>query len=219
MVKNKKMKILLVAATYQEIEPFVKHYAPQFNTDEFLIIGKNEVKILITGVGMVATAYALGKAFVHESYDLALNVGIAGSFYRNIKLGQLVEVREDILSELGAEDDEEFISLDQMGLGDVEFTASDKIVIKEHFRKVTAITVNTVHGNEESISDIRERVNPTIESMEGAAFFYACEEAETEALQVRCISNYVEKRNKHNWNLPLSVKNLNDWLIADIKNL
>ena len=211
------MKILLVAATYQEIEPFIKHYAPKFNADKLLKIGKNEVKVLISGVGMVATAYVLGKAFANEKFDMALNVGIAGSFYRNIKLGQLVEVREDILSELGAEDDEEFISLDQLEMGEVEFNASDKIIIREGFRKVTAITVNTVHGNEESISDIRDRVNPTIETMEGAAFFYACEEAETEALQVRSISNYVEKRNRENWNLPLAVKSLNDWLITDIK--
>lgn len=212
------MKILLVAATYQEIEPFITHYAPKFNADKPLKIGKNEVKILITGVGMVATAFALGKAFEQGKYDLALNVGIAGSFYRNIKMGQLVEVREDIFSELGAEDDEEFISLEQMEMGEVEFMASDKIKVRESFRKVTAITVNTVHGNEESIADIRERVNPTIETMEGAAFFYACEEAETEALQVRCISNYVEKRNRDNWNLTLAVKNLNDWLITDIKH-
>lgn len=212
------MKILLVAATYQEIEPFIQKYAPKFNADSFIKIGKNEVKILITGVGMVSTSYALGKAFTQDKYDLALNVGIAGSFYRNIKMGQLVEVREDILSELGAEDDEEFVSLEQMEMGEVEFTASDKFVIKGGLRKVTSITVNTVHGNEESISEIRERVNPTIETMEGASFFYACEEAETEALQVRCISNYVEKRNRENWNLPLAVKNLNDWLISDIKN-
>lgn len=213
------MKILLVAATYQEIEPFIKNYSTKFDTEKWLKIGAHEVKILITGVGMVAAAYALGKAFAQQQYDLALNVGIAGSFYRNIKMGQLVEVREDILSELGAEDDEEFISLEQLELGEVEFKASDKIIIKEGFRKVTAITVNTVHGNEESISDIRDRINPTIESMEGAAFFYACEEANTEALQVRSISNYVEKRNRENWNLPLAVKNLNDWLINGIKTL
>jgi futalosine hydrolase len=53
--------------------------------------------------------------------------------------------------------------------------------------------------------------------MEGAAFFYACEEANVDGLQVRAISNYVEKRNKENWNLALAVKNLNDWLIQDIK--
>ena len=167
---------------------------------------------------LVATAYALGVALHQESYDLALNVGIAGSFYRNIKLGQLVEVREDILSELGAEDDEEFLSLDELELGEVEFNATDKYQIKQQLRKVTAITVNTVHGNEDSISLIRERVNPTIETMEGAAFFYACEEANIPGLQVRAISNYVEKRNKENWNLALAVKNLNDWLVHDLKN-
>ncbi len=213
------MKILLVAATYQEIEPFIKHYSPKFNADEWIKIAPHEVKILITGVGMVATAFALGKELEKNTFDLALNIGIAGSFYRNIKMGQLVEVREDILSELGAQDDEEFISLEELELGEVEFMATDKILLKEAFRKVTAITVNTVHGNEDSIADIRERVNPTIETMEGAAFFYACEEANTPALQVRAISNYVEKRNCENWNLPLAVKNLNDWLISGLKNL
>lgn len=212
------MKILLVAATYQEIEPFIKHYTPQFDQTNWLKIGLHEVKVLITGVGMVATAFAMGKAFTENDYDLALNVGIAGSFYRNIKMGQLVEVREDILSELGAQDDEEFLTLQELELGEVEFSASNKITLKGQLRKATAITVNTVHGNEESILAIKERINPTIESMEGAAFFYACEEMNVEALQVRAISNYVEKRNKDNWNLPLAVKNLNTWLISAIKD-
>lgn len=213
------MKILLVAATYQEIEAFIKHQTPNFNADEWLKIKPHEIKVLITGVGMVATAFALGSEFAMNKFDLALNVGVAGSFYRNIKIGQLVEVREDILSELGAEDDEEFISLEQLELGEVEFNASEEFKIKEGFRKVTAITVNKVHGNEESIEEVRDRLNPTIETMEGAAFFYACEEANTPALQVRAISNYVEKRNRENWNMPLAVKNLNNWMIESLKNL
>ena len=213
------MKILLVAATYQEIEPFIKHQTKNFNADEWLKINPHEVKVLITGVGMVATAFALGNEFAKFQFDLALNVGVAGSFYRNIKIGQLVDVREDILSELGAEDDEEFISLEQLELGEVEFKASENNFIKEDFRKVTSITVNTVHGNEESIEEIRDRINPTIETMEGAAFFYACEEANIPAIQVRAISNYVEKRNRGNWNMPLAVKNLNNWMIESLKNL
>ena len=213
------MKILLVAATYQEIEPFIKQQTANFNADECLDIQPHQVKILITGVGMVATAFALGNEFAKNQFDLALNVGLAGSFYKNIKIGQLVEVREDILSELGAEDDEEFISLDQLQLGEVEFAATEKFTIKEGLRKVTGITVNKVHGNEESIEEVRDRINPTVESMEGAAFFYACEEANVPALQIRSISNYVEKRNRANWNIPLAVKHLNDWLITCLKNL
>lgn len=211
------MKILLCAATYQEIEPFIKHHTVNFNADEWLKIDSNEVKILITGVGMVATAYALGVALNKNHFDLAINAGIAGSFYKNIKIGQLVEVREDILSELGTEDDEEFINLAEMNLGEVEFFATQNSALTDDLRKVTSVTVNTVHGNTESIENIQERLNPTVESMEGAAFFYACEEAQVPAIQIRAISNYVEKRNRENWNIPLAVKNLNDWLIANIK--
>ncbi len=213
------MKILLVAATYQEIEPFIKNYTSKFNADTFININKHEVKILITGVGMVATAFALGIALSKDKFDLALNVGVAGGFYRNLKIGQLVEVREDILSELGAQDDEEFINLEQMELGEVEFNATTNLAITEDLRKVTSITVNTVHGNADSIEDVRDRLNPTIETMEGAAFFYACEEQEIPAIQIRAISNYIEKRNRENWNIPLAVKNLNNWLTENIKNI
>ena len=99
----------------------------------------------------------------------------------------------------------------------MEFFATQNSALTDELRKVTGITVNTVHGNTESIEAIQERINPTVESMEGAAFFYACEEAQVPAIQIRAISNYVEKRSRENWNVPLAVKNLNDWLIANIK--
>jgi len=50
--------------------------------------------------------------------------------------------------------------------------------------------------------------NPQVESMEGAAFFYACLLEGITCSQIRTISNKVEKRNKDNWNIPLAVKNL-----------
>src|SRR5690606_32993879 len=98
------MKILIVAATYAEIAPFLNKLAIQGIPDEAINFNHHELKFLITGVGMVSTAFALGKEFAAQKFDLALNVGIAGSFSKKIKLGQLVEIKEDIFSELGAED-------------------------------------------------------------------------------------------------------------------
>ena len=72
------------------------------------------------------------------------------------------------------------------------------------------ITVNTVHGNEKSITEIVNRLNPDVESMEGAAVFKVCNEFEVPCMQIRAISNIVEKRNKANWNMPLAVLNLNN---------
>jgi futalosine hydrolase len=78
---------------------------------------------------------------------------------------------------------------------------------------VKAITVNKVHGNENSISKIVAQFNPEIESMEGAAFFYACEQTKTCCMQIRAISNIVEKRNREKWQIGLAIKKLNDTLI------
>jgi futalosine hydrolase len=48
--------------------------------------------------------------------------------------------------------------------------------------------------------------------MEGAAFFMAFNQTNCYVIQLRSISNYVEKRNKEKWNMPLAIKNLNDCL-------
>jgi len=42
-----------------------------------------------------------------------------------------------------------------------------------------------VHGNDDSIAAIVERLNPQLESMEGAAFFYACRELKVPCIQIR----------------------------------
>jgi futalosine hydrolase len=73
---------------------------------------------------------------------------------------------------------------------------------------VKGITVNTVHGNSASIKKVKKKFNPDIESMEGAAFFFACQNEKIPCLQIRAISNYVEKRNKKKWKMKLAVKNL-----------
>jgi futalosine hydrolase len=49
--------------------------------------------------------------------------------------------------------------------------------------------------------------------MEGASFFYACEQAGIPGIQIRSISNLVERRNKENWQIGLAIKNLNNTLI------
>jgi futalosine hydrolase len=199
------MRVLFVAATSFEVES-LKH-------NSNFISNSHSFKVLITGVGMVATAYALGRELALNQYDLAINLGIAGSFDRSIALGDIVEITEDNIAELGAEDDENFISIAQLGFGENNFKAGiglHKIYKgKATIKQATAITVNKVHGNNTSISSIITRLKPQLESMEGAAFFYACRKAGVPSLQIRAVSNYVEKRNRDAWQIGLAVKNLN----------
>ena len=86
-------------------------------------------------------------------------------------------------------------------------------------KQVKSITVNTVHGNEKSIKNIVRRLNPDIENMEGAAVFKVCETFNIPCIQIRAISNYVEKRNKESWNIPLAIQNLNIEVEKIILNL
>jgi len=86
-------------------------------------------------------------------------------------------------------------------------------------KKVSGITVNTTHGAEISIEKIKSLFNPDVESMEGAAFFYACLLEGITCSQIRTISNKIEKRNKENWDIPLAVKNLCETSLAIINSL
>ena len=160
--------------------------------------------ILITGVGMVNAAVNLTKELMRRKYDLVINMGIAGSFTDDFKNGDVVEVVEDSFSEIGFEDGEYFCSF-----SDFNLKTKYKVEGKTSLRKVRAITVNTVHGKEQSIFQIVERLHPDIESMEGASIFKVCEEFNVPCLQVRSISNKVERRNRKNWDLDLSIRNLN----------
>ncbi|MDO3625841.1 futalosine hydrolase [Mucilaginibacter sp. BT774] len=205
------MRILVVAATEFE----VGRLKPEVGRE------KSEVDFLITGVGMVATAFALGRHLANHQYDLAINLGIAGSIDRNIALGEVVEVVEDQLSELGAEDDEAFLPIETLGFGESVFKTDTRLssYTDQQIRQVSAITVNMVHGHETSIQRLTSRIHPQLESMEGAAFFYACKQAGFPCLQIRAVSNYVEKRNRDAWQIGLAIKNLNSFAVELLKAL
>jgi futalosine hydrolase len=85
----------------------------------------------------------------------------------------------------------------------------DNAVLRE-LPVVTGITVNTVHGHEPTIGALRSRLQPHVESMEGAAFAQACAIAGVPYAQVRAISNAVGRRNRDAWRLELAIHNLND---------
>jgi len=64
-----------------------------------------------------------------------------------------------------------------------------------------------------------DKYNPAVESMEGAAFHYACLLEKIPFFQLRSISNYVEVRDKSKWKIPLAIQQLNENLITYIEHL
>jgi futalosine hydrolase len=224
------MRILLVAATALEIQPLLQQLGivKDVGTGLNPIVYKNsQLDLLITGIGMTATAYFLGKYLSH--YQLILNAGIAGSFHKSLKNGTVVQVTQDCFSELGIEDHQNFLTLEDAGIQiPSEQSFLGTFLINKHtfknsilnnLPKVKGITVNTVHGNEDSIAAIKNRLNPDVESMEGAAFFYACLIEKIPCAQIRAVSNFIEPRNRAAWDIPLAVNNLNTTLLGILNEL
>jgi futalosine hydrolase len=218
--------ILITSATNKEIEPFLKWlkknsvlYKKEKNYFGFNL-NVTYIHTKICGVGMVSTAYELGK-LSHEKFDYVINVGIAGAFDKSIKIGEVVFVKEEIFSELGAEDGKNFLKISELNLGNEKIVPSKLFVprILSHLKKVRGITVNTVHGDIHSIKKVVKRFQPQIESMEGGAFYFVCHHNKWKCLQIRAISNYVEKRDKTKWNIPLAIQELNKTLIDLIKHI
>jgi futalosine hydrolase len=232
------MRILIVAATAEEVKQLISELritnydversdatfekSEIVNRKSKIVNLTPDISLLITGVGMTATAFALGRHLAANQYDLAINLGIAGSFDRSFVPGDVVEITEDTFAELGAEDGDEFLSIEKLGFGTNTYQSTAKLsnyYNTLNIKQATAITVNTVTGNDVSIEKITARLKPQLESMEGAAFFYACREMNLPCLQIRAVSNYVEKRNRDNWKIGLAIKNLNTFAVEFLKEL
>jgi futalosine hydrolase len=171
----------------------------------------NDVDVLTTGVGMVATAARTSRALALERYDLALNFGVCGTFDRALEPGRVVHVVSERIAELGAEDEDAFLTVDELDLpGEPVFVnaAPPPNGALAALPAVAAITVNTVHGNERSIAEVVRRFSPKVESMEGAAFMCACLLAEVPFAEVRAVSNVIEKRNREAWNIGEAIGSL-----------
>lgn len=180
------------------------------------------IATLVTGVGMVATTYALTKHLAGHQYDLVVQAGVGGSFDHTLPLGSLVHVVSDRFGDLGAEDHDRFIDIFDLGLlgsNDAPYTNGMLVnplsAAHRHITlpQVSGITVNSVTGSAATVA-IRQQYGCTTESMEGAALHFVCLNEGVTFAQVRAISNYVEPRDKSKWQMKDAIINLNDWLIS-----
>lgn len=214
------MRILIVAATEMEVVPILAKLRTE-SEDARRSEGTyrdHRVDVLVTGVGMVATAAWCSRALTATRYDLALNCGICGSFDPVLGPGRVAHVVADRIAELGAEDGEAFVSVQELKLLDEDefpFTGGQLVntmpplnVALDELPAVSGITVNTVHGNRASIDAAVARFRPQVESMEGAAFMYACLLAGAPFAQIRAVSNVVEPRNRAAWNIAGAIESL-----------
>src|SRR2546430_10535809 len=146
------MKIYIVAATMEEIEPLLEE-------------GKAKgYKLLVTGLGVVPATYHLTKIFREDRPALAIQAGLAGSFETHLSLGTTVTVRQDRFADLGVEEGGQWRDVFDLGLAEKNeppFTEGWLINTNEIIDRLTpapvnSITVNEINTNETPIKEIRQ---------------------------------------------------------------
>ena len=216
-------RVLIVVATEREIFPFVQFLKEEKSKIRNSIFGEAgyAFDISVTGVGLVNTAYQMGKNLATKKYDIALNVGVAGAYNSILELGEIMEVVSEQFADFGAEEaDGSFLDIFQMKLidGNVAPFSNNKLINKKQLKNpelklVQGLSVQTVRGFDKTIDRTKRKFNADVESMEGAAFFQACLDTNTPFAEIRTISNYVAPRDTSTWQMKDAIIALNVWLI------
>ncbi|MBK8919929.1 MAG: futalosine hydrolase [Saprospirales bacterium] len=224
------MHILVVAATPFEIAPTLIFLEQNFQqTGEFYFEkGRLRIQLLITGVGAARCCWFMGQLLAVARPDWAVNAGVAGALDRSLSLGTVVQIKSDFFGDLGVEEaDGRFTSVFELGLCAPEeppfingLLYNPAAAEADFLPAARALTVNRVHGHAASIELIREKYpGAQVETMEGAAFFYACLLANIPFVAIRSISNYVEPRNREAWELGRAIEQLNLVLIQMLESI
>lgn len=211
------MNGLLIAATEFEIAPTIK--ALKRNADW---------KVIITGIGGVATAYSMMKAIEKYKPDVLLQAGIGGSFNKQFDLGDVVCVGSECFGDLGVVENKKRRSLFDMNFLSVdEKPFINGRLVNPHRKMLNvlslpiadAVSVNEITTTNSDIEYYRSELRISIESMEGAAFHYVALMEQIPFLQIRSISNEVGMRDKEKWRMESAITNLNEAVIGFIKNM
>ena len=224
-----RMKILIISATWMEVRLLADEfqYKGEKNNNLKSYRYKNyEIDILISGIGTTFTTFHLTNTLINQPYSLVINVGIAGSFSGELKIGQVVNVVSEEFADLGIEDKNEFLTLFDSGyLATDEFPFENGVIknsgfgFKNNLTPVRGITTNKSNGRDSSINELRTKFNAHIESMEGAAVFYVCKWLSIPFYEIRAVSNYVEPRDSSRWDIPLALENLSKSVTGVLEGL
>ena len=218
------MRVVLTAATVGE-------WMPTFTHLDGLYTGESErlkVQFYQSGVGMLSSAVALTRLALENKPDLVIQMGIAGCFNKRIPLGKVIVVKNEILGDVGVEEQGIWKDIFDLKLEKSSNHPFEKRSLPNPWlpkfnllklKEVNSITVNEITTNKERINQLTKKYKPTLESMEGAALHYVFREMNIPFIQIRAISNYIGERDKTNWKIKESIDLLNQTVIQYLDKL
>lgn len=184
---------------------------------EASLFQRDDVDVIISGVGLTATAIATLKAIQQNQPDVLILAGIAGAFPDSaFKIGEVVLVESEVEGDLGFFTPKGFVHLAHLPL-DMDFErrhtlACPHLPAAAPFKLARSVSLNA------AMAPFIDTTNVDIENMEGAAFFHVCLQEKQKFLELRAISNMV-KIGDDAWDMQGSVRALTDGLHRLIDSL
>lgn len=188
---------------------------------------KTRVKILITGPGIINSVQALCASIEKRRPELMIQTGCAGAFRASgLTIGDIAIATKEIDVHLGIEPLEPdkkksplpFPILTKNNLEITNTWPFDSNLVDTAFNKIKAglektdiqvkkgpfITVETITATDRRAKNLFRHFSPCMEAMEGCSAAHLSLLYDIPLLEIRAASNYVGKRDKNAWNLPLA---------------
>jgi futalosine hydrolase len=156
-----------------------------------------------------------------RSPELVIQAGIGGSFKEELPPETIVFVKEEVFADLGAFQNGELTDIFDLGLADTnEQPFTNRLLVNPQMDPwnkfglpfVRGATVNCISSELQQVEMMRQKYDPAIESMEGAALHYTCLMEQIPFIQLRAVSNFVGDRDKNNWKIKQAIAVLNEKL-------
>ena len=185
------------------------------------------VRVLITGPGTVNTVQSLTAAIENARPSLIIQTGCAGAFRESgLNIGDIGMATEEIDIQLGVETENGRLPLTELPFSiiksrpvdiknryplDIELVNQASDTLRKIFEgkrvrviKGSFVTVSTITATETRAKDIYKHYSPCMEGMEGAGVAHLAIHYDIPFLEMRSASNFVGKRDRDSWNLPLA---------------
>lgn len=202
--------LVVAVATEHEMKPLQPYFA-----------NMQGMELVVTGVGPVAAAVNLSSYLARQNsvIDGVLNIGVAGAYVAcQLELLDICLARQEVLGDFGICMQDEIldfdpkriqpsrrIALENTFLGKIEEILKSAAI---SYKVENFVTVNCCSGTKKRGAYLQEKFTAGCENMEGAAVAMVCEKFNIPCVEMRCVSNMVEDRNRESWKLDEAVEKI-----------
>ncbi|MDD2385942.1 MAG: hypothetical protein PHP52_04095 [Bacteroidales bacterium] len=212
------MNLLLISATKHEADIIIKDLGMKQIKPSLYSSSTHKTDLLLTGIGIPATLFSMFTDVDIRKYDIVINIGIAGSFNKNAKIGDILNVSSDSFGDIGINSKNGFLSVFKTEFNDKFknlinngqiLNTSDFPAFFHALPKCKGVSVNLPEAMLYPQTDV--------ETMEGAAFMLVCKHYKKVFIQIRGISNIIGYTQRKDWDMNTPIKNYSEYIIEFIE--